>query len=127
MANDIGVYSLNAVAPVSRKDSAPSIKELQADPVSQASSDEGLVVASLSQAERPNRADLEQSVDELNGLVQELHRELHFSLDDGSGEVVVKVIDRETDEILREIPSEEVLRLREKLEEATGAIFSDRV
>jgi flagellar protein FlaG len=61
----------------------------------------------------------------LNGLVHELHRELHFSVDEDSGDTVIKVIDQETDEVLRQIPSEEMVVLRKRLEEAAGVIFQD--
>jgi len=68
---------------------------------------------------------LDDVVSELNSLVRELHRELQFSVDDESGETVIKVVDRETDEVVRQIPSEEVVRLRQRLQEAAGAIFQD--
>lgn len=127
MTNDISVYGLNVVAPVARKDSAGSIKQMQAKTADQASPSEGLASASAQAARRPGQEELAQSVDDLNTLVQELHRELRFSVDDDSGQMIVKVVDRKTDEVLRQIPAEDVLRLRERLEEATGAIFSDRV
>lgn len=38
---------------------------------------------------------------------------------------MIKVVDRETDEVVRQIPSEEVMRLRERLQEAAGVIFRD--
>lgn len=68
---------------------------------------------------------LKDVVSNLNQLVRDLHRELKFSVDDDSGETIVKVIDKETDEVLRQIPSAEVLRLRKRLEEAAGVIFHD--
>ncbi|MDJ0740333.1 MAG: flagellar protein FlaG [Gammaproteobacteria bacterium] len=68
---------------------------------------------------------LENVVSDLNQLVRELHRELQFSVDEESGDTVVKVIDSETDEVLRQIPSDQVLRLRQRLEEAAGVIFQD--
>lgn len=68
---------------------------------------------------------LEEVVSDLNNLVHELHRELQFSVDHESGDTVVKVVDRETDEVVRQIPSEEVVRLRKRLQEAAGVIFQD--
>jgi flagellar protein FlaG len=68
---------------------------------------------------------LNDVVSELNSLVRELHRELHFSVDDESGDTIIKVVDRETDEVVRQIPSEDVVRLRQRLQEAAGAIFQD--
>jgi flagellar protein FlaG len=64
-------------------------------------------------------------VSNLNQLVRELHRELRFSVDKESGDTVIKVIDSETDEVVRQIPSEELMALRRRLEEAAGVIFQD--
>ena len=78
----------------------------------------------VKQAEQ-NQPPLDDVVSELNNLVRELHRELQFSVDDKSGETVIKVVDRETDEVVRQIPSEDVVRLRQRLQEAAGVIFQD--
>jgi flagellar protein FlaG len=71
------------------------------------------------------KSPLEEVVSGLNDLVHELHRELQFSIDEDSGETVIKVIDRETDEVVRQIPGEEVIRLRKRLLESAGTIFQD--
>jgi flagellar protein FlaG len=71
--------------------------------------------------ERP----LDEVVSDLNKLVRDLHRELRFSVDHDSGETVIKVIDRETKEVVRQIPSEELMALRKRLQEAAGVIFRD--
>jgi len=49
------------------------------------------------------------AVRNLNDFVQKSRRELNFSVDDQTGRTVVKVIDRETKEVIRQIPAEEVL------------------
>lgn len=74
---------------------------------------------------RPDQETLDEVVSDMNNLVRELHRELQFSIDDESGETVIKVIDSETDEVVRQIPSEEVVRMRRHLQEAAGVIFQD--
>ena len=71
------------------------------------------------------REPLNEVVSELNNLVRDLHRELQFSIDDKSGDTVIKVVDSRTDEVVRQIPSEEVVRLRQRLEDAAGVIFRD--
>ncbi len=68
---------------------------------------------------------LEDVVSDLNKLVRELHRELRFSVDKDSGDTVIKVIDRETDEVVRQIPSEELIHLRKRLQDAAGVFFRD--
>ena len=124
MTNDIGVFSPTAAAPVSPTAPLDSVRTTGAKKVDQGSSSGGLSASGQAAGQRPARAALEHTVQDLNGLVQDLQREVRFSLDDNSGEVVVKIVDRQTDEVIRQIPSEDVLQLREKLQQAAGAIFN---
>ena len=52
---------------------------------------------------------LQDAVTQLNDHVQNLQRSLLFTVDEESGKDVVTVVDIETDEIIRQYPSEEVL------------------
>ena len=56
-------------------------------------------------------------------LVHDIQRNLDFSVDDSSGQVVVKVIDGESGKLVRQIPSEELLRLSERLEDMRSLLF----
>jgi flagellar protein FlaG len=71
--------------------------------------------------------ELQQVVAQLNDHVQQIQRDLQFSVDDSSGRTVIRVVDSQTEEVVRQIPSEEVLRisrnLQEQLEDVTGLIF----
>lgn len=81
---------------------------------------------STSRQDKPDDS-IEGAVSDLNNLAQQMRRELQFSVEEESGELVVKVIDKETDEVVRQIPSEVLLELRKRMTEAAGAIFSDSV
>lgn len=70
---------------------------------------------------------LDGAVSDLNQIVQQLHRELQFSIQEESGETVVKVIDTETDEVIRQIPAQELIELKQRLADAAGALFQDSV
>jgi flagellar protein FlaG len=77
-----------------------------------------------------NSEQLQKTVREMNAKVQNLRRNLQFSVDDISGRSVIKVIDSETDEVIRQIPSEEILNLAHKLTELNeeqGVIFHGTV
>ena len=71
--------------------------------------------------------ELREVVSKLNEHVQQIQRDLQFSVDDSSGRTVIRVVNSETEEVVRQIPSEEVLRisrnLQEQLEDVTGLIF----
>ena len=45
---------------------------------------------------------------------------LRFERDSGSNTLVVKIVDSETDEVIRQIPQEELLELSKHLEELNG-------
>jgi len=60
-------------------------------------------------------ANLEQALQDLNGYVQNVQRSLQFDVDDTSGHTIIRVVDSETAEVIRQIPSEEVLTLARHL------------
>ncbi len=66
---------------------------------------------------------LEEAVSSIQQFVQTVQRNLNFSLDDSTGRVVVKVTDGASGEVIRQIPSEEALRLAESLEQARSLLF----
>jgi flagellar protein FlaG len=46
-----------------------------------------------------------------------------FSKDERTGRVVCRIMDQETNEILRQVPPEEMLELAARLDEVAGLIF----
>ena len=54
---------------------------------------------------------LEKVVSQINAYVQNTQRDMDFSVDNSTGRVVVRVIDSVTEEIIRQIPSEEMLAI----------------
>ena len=57
-------------------------------------------------SQEQQREELEQAVTKLNDYIQNVQRDLQFNVDDSSGRMVVKVVDRITDEVVRQIPDE---------------------
>ncbi|MGE4405367.1 flagellar protein FlaG [Pseudomonas sp.] len=66
---------------------------------------------------------LGEAVSSIKDFVQSIRRDLNFDLDDSTGKMVVKVTDRATGEVVRQIPTEDALRLAENLEEARSLLF----
>ncbi|MCD4720743.1 MAG: flagellar protein FlaG [Desulfobacula sp.] len=71
-----------------------------------------------------SREDVEEMVEVLKDLTQTLQTKLNFSVDEGTNNIVVKIIDKETDEVIRQIPPEELLALQEKMQDLTGFLLS---
>ena len=58
--------------------------------------------------------------------IQSSQRTLQFSVDAQTKSTVVKVIDSETNTVIRQIPSEEILSISKRLEAATGVLVNDK-
>lgn len=58
---------------------------------------------------------LEQAVEHINSYIQNIQRDIQFTMDDFSGRTVIKVVDSQTDTVIRQIPSETILKLAENL------------
>jgi flagellar protein FlaG len=62
--------------------------------------------------------ELKAAVLDINEYVQSIQRTLQFSIDDDTGTTVVKVLNSETQEVVRQFPPEEVLALARHLQES---------
>ncbi|WP_311065954.1 flagellar protein FlaG [Halomonas sp. DWK9] len=51
-------------------------------------------------------------------------RGLEFDISEQSARIITRVIDRETGDVIRQIPAEEVLLMAERLEELQGKLIS---
>lgn len=73
----------------------------------------------------PDKNGLHNTIEALNEVTQSVKRSLQFSVDEETGITVITVRDSESDEVIRQIPAEEMLklarRMRELSDEAGGA------
>ena len=63
------------------------------------------------------REQLDDAVSRLNDFVQSVQRALEFDVNDETGQTVVRVIDQQTEEVVRQIPDELAMRLAENLQQ----------
>ncbi len=74
------------------------------------------------------KKELNNAVRTVSGYVQNITRELNFSIDETLGKTVVTVVDQSTGDVIRQIPSEDMLTLSRNLAEirersAKGLLF----
>ena len=92
------------------------------------------------QAARPESAASEPQppqASEMEALLERFERKntnLSFQVDDSSGRTVIQVRDSETSEVLKQIPSEDMLRVAQRLEahlenldDGAGLLLSDQI
>lgn len=65
----------------------------------------------------PSLEQVQQAAKQVQAMVQSRASNLEFSLDKDSGKTIVKIIDTQTDEVIRQIPSEEMVALAQALDE----------
>ena len=70
---------------------------------------------------------LEELVKELEKKFSMLNTQLKISIDKDTDMVIVKVIDKETKKIIRQIPPEYVLKIAKYLDEITGLLYNNKV
>ena len=83
------------------------------------------VVESISPEELNQK--LEEIVQSLNEQLAETGRNLGFSIDKAINRQVVTVTNRDTGEIVRQIPSEVVIRVAHNIEELKGVLFDKEI
>ena len=76
--------------------------------------------------EQASPEELQSSVDAMNDFVRSLNSALQFSIDEDTGKTVVKVVDMATDQVIRQIPSEEVLAIAKALDKLKGLLIQQQ-
>jgi flagellar protein FlaG len=118
MASDsINRLPSNLLGTLQPSRSAPA-KENRAAQLRQPSSSGDVDVPEKARIDRAvDEPNASQAVVDLNDYVQRVGRDLHFSVDKESGKTIIKVLNSETKELIRQIPTDKVLALAEILEQ----------
>lgn len=123
--NTVAMEPRRIVTQASAHQSGPVVGRSVANTSNQTGSDSAVALQGGT-GNSEGSASLEQALQDLNGYVQNVQRNLQFDVDDDSGHTVIRVVDSETDEVIRQIPSEEVLALARHLKgmnEAEQGLF----
>lgn len=73
--------------------------------------------------EKPSQQAVHALVKDMNRTLQGINASLQFSQDEETGRTVIKLVDLETKEVLRQIPSEEALAIAHTLDKLKGALI----
>jgi flagellar protein FlaG len=106
-------------APSAAADPSAAVPAVNSPAVATGSKD-----SSSSSSSESDSKKLKQAVQDIQKFVQSIKRNLEFSIDKTSGRIVVKVIATDTGEVVRQIPTEEVLKLADSLSTAGSVLFN---
>ena len=72
--------------------------------------------------------EIKKIADTLNEYMDDLQTDLGFSMHEKlNHQVIVEIKNRSTDELVKQIPAEELVTIREKMSELTGLLFDKSV
>lgn len=72
------------------------------------------------------RRDVEDAVDSINNSIEHINRTLRFSLHEDTQQMIVRVVNIATDEVIKEIPPEDVLDTVARIREMIGLLIDER-
>lgn len=86
---------------------------------------EAASAAPVKTGKHSQQAELSNAVADLNKVAQAASQGVRFSVDEDTGRTVVKVVDTQTDKVLRQIPTVEALKLWRSIEQMQGVMLRD--
>ncbi len=73
------------------------------------------------------KAEMRQIVDELARMARSFNRRLEFSINEDINQVIVKIVDQDSGEVVKQIPPEDVVRVHARIREAIGLLFDQKI
>ena len=70
----------------------------------------------------PSSAQVQEAMHRLQQAIEPVANDLTFSVDEQSGKTVVRVVDSVTKELIRQIPSEEVMAMAHAIQQQAGML-----
>ncbi|AWB56710.1 flagellar protein FlaG [Colwellia sp. Arc7-D] len=77
--------------------------------------------------EKMTSEQLNKVAQQLQDFMGEMNRSLEFIVDEDSGRDVIKVLDKDTGDLIKQYPSEEVLSIISKLSNASGSLIDTEI
>lgn len=126
VAGEDGLSSSVNIQPAARPSSRPVDARSHPTPV------EGPVVGEKLKTDSGDNLDnLRKLVEEAKNEIQMVRRDLSLSFDDETGRLIIKVIDRDSEEVVRQIPPEEILafirQLSKAMDSRDGGLIQEKV
>lgn len=74
----------------------------------------------------PSQLPVGEALQSINNALQSMSSNLQFSVDEDSQRTIVKVVDQETKEVIRQMPTEEALEISKALDKLQGLLIKSQ-
>ncbi len=106
-------YAGNSAAPAPQpRNSAPAVEAPAAQPVQP-----------VQPSAPKNSQQIEQALERLKTAIPAKANALQFSVDEQSGDTVVRIVDSETGDLIRQIPSKELVEIAHAIDKMQGLLL----
>lgn len=82
--------------------------------------------SNVSQAAQPTQEVVAKTAQQLESFVASMGRDLSFSVDSTTGYHVVRVTNPQTGEVVRQLPSEELLKIAESMQQTGSGLVNQK-
>lgn len=76
---------------------------------------------------KPSIKQVQQSLDDINTVLVGFSISVQFKADPDYKELIVKVVDQETGKLIRQIPTEDVVKMSKAIDSLKGLLFAQSV
>jgi len=73
----------------------------------------------------PGEAEIFDAVEKLNLSTEGMNEKVHFSYHEKTNRVIMRIIDSETNEVVREVPAKDAIKLLEHIQEYLGMFVDE--
>jgi flagellar protein FlaG len=72
-------------------------------------------------------SEVKEVVNQLNEMAAHKETNVNFSVDEDTGRIVIKIVDSETKEVVRQLPPDELLDLAESFQDMARGVFDSKI
>ena len=76
---------------------------------------------------KPSATQVQQSLDDINKVLAGFSISVQFKVDPDYKELIVKVVDQDTGKLIRQIPTEDVVKMSKAMDNLKGLLFAQSV
>jgi flagellar protein FlaG len=79
------------------------------------------------QKETRSAEEIHKDLEMINEQLKSSNSSIQFIVDDKSNDVIVRIVDRDSGEVIRQIPPESIVRLRDSMKDMSGLFIEKKI
>jgi flagellar protein FlaG len=101
----------------------PEAAALNRPPVSRESTKSEPATNTKQVEPQPTREEVRKVVEDLNSVLSSINKDIQLRIDDDTEQIVTRIVDRRSQEVIKQIPPAELLKIASRLRAVVGLLF----